>query len=572
MTEATRVLAPDGAWVTTARGHDVLGDPRLNRGVAFSDEERRALELTGMLPARVLTLEEQAGRAYRQFLDQANDLARHIFLGLLRDRNEVLFHRLLADHLTEMLPVVYTPTVGEAIQSYSHEYRGPKGVFLSIDRPSEIEEALASTGLGADDADLVVATDGEAILGIGDWGVGGIDISLGKLAVYTAAGGIDPDRTIPVVLDVGTNRQSLLDDPLYLGNRHRRPDREQYDAFVDAYVAAAAKLFPRALLHFEDIGSSNASRILDRWRHRVLAFNDDIQGTGAVNLAAVLSALRVKKVALADQRVVIFGAGTAGVGVATQMRDAMVADGLDRSRATGRFWCLGSHGLLVEGMPMRDFQHPYARPGTEVEGWLREEDGSISLAEVVRRTRPTVLVGTSGQPGAFSEEVVRAMAAGTERPVILPMSNPTSLSEATPADLLEWSDGLALVATGSPFAPVTYDKTVHVVGQANNALVFPGIGLGAIVARATSITDGMLTAAARAVAAQIDSDASGAPLLPVIEQLRETSVAVAVAVARAAGADGAVRQPLPDPLEPAVRSAMWEPRYRPIRGVPALSP
>jgi malate dehydrogenase (oxaloacetate-decarboxylating) len=567
VTAKTRWIAADGAWETTLRGRLVLRDSRLNRGTAFTEEERRSLGLTGMLPPHVLTLEEQAQRAYAQFLAQATDLGRNVFLGLLRDRNEVLFYRLMGDHVAEMLPVVYTPTVGEAIQQYSHEYRRPRGVFLSVDRPGDIGASFENTGLAADEVDLIIATDSEAILGIGDWGVGGIDISLGKLAVYTAAGGIDPGRVIAVVLDVGTNRQSLLDDPLYLGNRHRRVPEEQYDEFIDAYVTTAARMFPRALLHWEDLGTSNARRTLERWRDRMLTFNDDIQGTGAVNLAAVLSALKVARSTLADQRVAVFGAGTAGIGIADQLRDAMVAAGMERAASTALFWCLGSHGLLVDGAPMRDFQREYARPVSEVTDWDRLEDGSIGLAEVVRRVRPTILIGTSGQPGAFDEEVVRAMADGTARPMIFPMSNPTSLSEARPRDLLQWTDGRALVTTGSPFDPVMWGKTVHVIGQANNALVFPGIGLGTIVSAATRVTDAMLSAAAEAVADQVDSSSPGAPLLPMVEQLRETSVAVAAAVARAAEADGVTAHPLPSDLESAVRAAMWEPVYRAVRAV-----
>ncbi|MCS0600377.1 NAD-dependent malic enzyme [Streptomyces sp. LP11] len=557
----------------SARGRAVLADPRLNRGTAFTDEERRALDLVGLIPPRVLDQDGQAERAYGQFREQSGDLAKSVYLTALHDRNEVLFYRLVGDHLEEMLPIVYTPTVGTAIRRYSTEYRRPRGVYLSVDAPDDIERSLRASGLGADDVDLIVATDGEGILGIGDWGVGGIDIAVGKLAVYTAAAGIDPRRTLPVMLDVGTNRQELLDSPLYLGNRHPRADRDSYDAFIDAYVTTAAKLFPGALLHWEDFGTANARRILNRYRDRVCTFNDDIQGTGAVNLAAVLSGVRAADLPLTEQRIVVFGAGTAGIGVADQLRDALVAEGLPADEATARFWCVDRYGLLTDdqGDKLRDFQVPYARPAGETEGWSRDESlPGIPLAEVVRRVRPTLLIGTSGQGGAFTRDIVREMAAHTERPIILPMSNPTDLAEATPADLLDWTDGKALVATGSPFPAVERDGTTYEIGQANNALVFPGLGLGAIVARASRVTDRMLRAAADAVARQTgDADVAerNAPVLPPIRDLRSTSTAVAVAVVRAAVEDGVARADGLDDPEAAVRAAVWEAVYPPIRAV-----
>ncbi|MFF3334036.1 NAD-dependent malic enzyme [Streptomyces sp. NPDC002888] len=562
--------AVDGRIRTTVRGHTVLNNPRLNRGTAFTRQERQDLDLVGLVPPQVLTQDQQAARAYTQFCSQPNDLAKNVYLTALRDRNEVLFHRLLGDHLAEMLPIVYTPTVGTAIERYSYEYRRPRGVYLSVDAPEEIERALRASGLGSEDVDLIVATDGEAILGIGDWGVGGIDIAVGKLAVYTAAAGVDPARTLAVMLDVGTNRQELLEDPLYLGNRHPRVDRETYDAFVDAYVTAARKLFPGALLHWEDFGPANARRILDRYRDQALTFNDDIQGTGAVNLAAVLSGVRASGVPLREHRVVMFGAGTAGIGIADQLRDAMVADGLSAQEATDRVWAVDRHGLLTEDQKdLRDFQTHYARRTAEVADWRHDDSlGGIPLAEVVDRVRPTVLIGASGQGGAFTEEIVRALAAHTERPIVLPLSNPTRLAEAVPADLLAWTDGRALIATGSPFDPVEVDGVTHHIGQANNALVFPGLGLGAVVARATHITDGMLVAAARAVAEQTDPTAPGAPVLPRIDRLRDTSAAVAVAVARAAAEDGVARESVDDDVvEERVRAAMWQPEYRPIEAV-----
>ena len=564
----TRFDDTKAVWETTLRGRAVLTEPRLNKGTAFSDEERRSLGLVGLLPPRELTLEQQATRAYQRYLEQPNDLAKHVFLTALHDRNEVLFFRVLGRHLPEMLPIVYTPTVGEAIQRYSHEYRRPRGIYLSVDDPDGIETALAAAGRSADEVDLIVATDAQGILGIGDWGVGGIDIAVGKLNVYTAAAGINPARTLAVMLDVGTDRETLLDDPLYLGLRHPRVDREAYDEFIDRYVDAASRLFPHAILHWEDFGTSNARRILDRYRPTTLTFNDDMQGTGAVALAAILSATDELRIPLSEHRVVVHGSGTAGIGIADQLRDAMCTMGVPREVATRQFWCVGRHGLLTDDRPdLRDFQVPYARPADEVSSWDLDADlGGASLEEVVRRVRPTILIGTSGRPQAFTESIVREMAAHVERPVIMPMSNPTSLSEAFPHDLIEWTEGRALVATGSPFPPVSYRGVEHEIAQVNNALVFPGLGLGVVVARATRITDGMLLAAARAVASLSDPSRPGASLLPRVSDLREVSAVVATAVARQAVADE-VAPPRDGDLEELVRTSMWRCEYHPVLAV-----
>jgi malate dehydrogenase (oxaloacetate-decarboxylating) len=552
----------DGAWRTTLRGRQVLTDPRINKGTVFSDTERRDLGLTGLIPAGHFTLEDQVARVWEQYGRQPDDLARNITLNALHDRNEVLFYRLLTDHLSEMLPIVYTPTVGQAIQYYSHEYRRPRGIYLSVDHPELIEASLLAANLGPDDADLIVATDAGAILGIGDWGVGGIDIAVGKLAVYTAAGGIDPARTIPVMLDVGTDRESLLDDPLYIGNRHPRVPAAEYDAFLDEFVRAVGTLFPLALLHWEDLGVANARRLLERYRDKRLTFNDDIQGTGAVNLAAVLAATRASGVPLASHRIVIFGMGTAGAGIADQLTAAMMADGMPEAEAVGRFWAVDRPGLLTRDMTaLRGPQRRYAR---DPASWRPGADG-IGLAEVVAQAHPTVLIGTSARAGAFTEAIVRDMAAHVKQPVILPMSNPTALSEASPTDLIRWTDGRALVATGSPFGAVDHGGVRYEIGQANNALIFPGLGLGVIAARARQVTDGMLLAAARTVADLVDISPPGAPLLPRVADLRETSVAVAVAVARAAEAEGVASGALDADLASQVRALMWEPRYRPVR-------
>jgi malate dehydrogenase (oxaloacetate-decarboxylating) len=565
----TRWNASERVWETRLRGRAVLADPRINKGTAFGARERDELGLVGMLPARVLTLDEQARRAYAQYSSQGTNLAKNVSLTALHDRNEVLFFRLLGDHLPEMLPIVYTPTVGEAIQRYSHEYRRPRGVYLSVEDPEGVERALASSGHGPQDVDLIIATDAEAILGIGDWGVGGIEIALGKLAVYTAAAGINPARTLAVMLDVGTDRQELLDDPLYLGVGHPRAPRQEYDAFVDRYVTTATRLFPHALLHWEDFGTGNARRILQRYRSSTLTFNDDMQGTGAVNLAAVLSATSLSGRPLQDHRVVVFGSGTAGIGIADQLRDAMTVDALSQAEATRRFWCVGRHGLLCDDREdLRDFQRPYARPAGEVAGWAHDvELGGVSLHEVVRQVRPTILIGTSAQPHAFHEQLVRDMAAQVDRPIILPMSNPTELAEAVPSDLFAWTDGRVLVATGSPFPPVTYSGTTYEIAQVNNALIFPGLGLGVVVARASRITDGMFLAAAHAVAALVDPTAPGCALLPQVADLRATSVAVAVAVAGAAQRDGVAANPPDDHLADSVAAAMWQPEYHPVRAI-----
>jgi malate dehydrogenase (oxaloacetate-decarboxylating) len=555
-----------GAWRTTLRGRQVLADPRINKGTAFSDAERTDLGITGLIPPATLTLRDQAARILAQYGRQPTDLARNVLLTEVHDRNEVLFYHLLTEHLREMLPIVYTPTVGQAIERYSHEYRRPRGVYLSVDHPELIERSLLAPGLGPDEVDLIVATDAGAILGIGDWGAGGIHIAVGKLAVYTAAGGIDPNRALPVMLDVGTDRQSLLDDPLYVGNRHPRVQAAEYDRFVDAFVGAVSRLFPRALLHWEDIGIGNARRLLDRYRHRLLTFNDDIQGTGAVNLAAVLAAIRATGTRLSDQRVMIFGSGTAGTGIADQLLAAMTGEGMSAAQASARFWLLDRAGLITSEMPgLSDAQRRYARDPAEVSGWHRDAElGGIGLAEAVRRVHPTILIGTSARPGAFTEGIVREMARHVERPMILPMSNPTELAEAVPADIIRWTEGRGLVAAGSPFDPVTYNKITYVIAQANNALIFPGLGLGVIAARTTRVTDHMLAAAARAVSDLVDTSARGAPLLPQVEELRETSLAVAVAVVRAACADGVATARIDGDLQESVRALMWDPVYRPV--------
>jgi len=540
------------------QGRALLRDPHLNRGTAFTIEERAALSLDGLLPATVLSLEEQAKRSYAQYAAQPTELAKNEFLAALRDRNEVLYYKLLEDHLAEMLPVVYDPVVAEAIERFSHEFQRPDGVYLSVDDIDGVETALRNYGLAADDVDLLVATDAEEILGIGDWGANGMDISIGKLAVYTAAAGIHPDRVIPVMLDVGTDRESLLNDRMYVGNRHSRVRGDRYDELIAAYIETASRLFPNALLHFEDFGPSNARRILTQYRDKARIFNDDIQGTGAITVAAILAGMRVAGTRAREQRVVIFGAGTAGVGIADQIRVVMVNDGLSEEEATRRFWCVDRQGLLVDDMSdLRDFQQAYARPRSEVSSW--GADGTIGLAEVVAKVHPTIIVGTSTEGGAFTEQIIREMAKGVERPMIFPLSNPTELIEAVPADVIKWTDGRGLVGTGTPWAPVSYQGADCVIGQANNALIYPGIGLGTIVSRADHVTDGILLAASEAIAGLVDVSRPGAGLLPQVDNLRVVSATVAVAVAEQAARDGVAHE-LPDPVQ-AVQNAIWQAAY-----------
>ncbi len=553
----------------------MLTSPRLNKGTAFTVEEREALGLTGLLPPAVNTLESQATCAYAQYLRFPDALGKQIYLTALHDRNEVLFFRLLSEHLREMIPVVNDRTGGLAIQHNYHECRRPRGVYLSIDRPDEIEETLRNLQSGPEDIDLILATDAEQVFGVGDWGVGGIEISIGKLATYTAAGGIDPTRVIPVMLDVGTNRESHLADPAYPGNRHRRIRGERYDAFIDSYVRAAVKLFPNALLQWEDFGPGIGRRILDKYRRQTRTFSDDLQGTGAIALAATVSAMRICGTLLANQRIVIFGAGVAGIGIADLFRDVMIEAGLKAEDAVRRFWCVDVDGLLTEdvGERLREDQAGYARPVSEIRNWKRsgakpkesKRDGNfIGLRELIRQVQPTMLVGTSGAAGAFTEEIVREMARHTDRPIIFPLSSPPSRAEAAPADLIHWTDGRALVVTGSTYAPITYKGITHVIGQATNAMLYPGLGLGATVSRSRLISVGMLTAAANALSSLVAARLPGASLLPHTDDLRSVTVTVAVAVVEAAVAEGLATVKLPDIVQQ-VEDAIWQPEYRRIQ-------
>lgn len=548
---------------TQARGLAVLSSPLLNKGTAFTEEERKSLGLIGLLPPEISGLAIQVKRAYIQYERLPDALSKNIYLTALHDRNEVLFYRLFSEHLREMIPIVNDLTVGVAMEQYHHESRRPRGVYLSIDHPDGIEEAFGNFNAGPDDIDLILATDAEKILGIGDWGIGGIEVSIGKLAIYTAAGGIDPTRVIPVMLDVGTNRESLLKDPMYIGNRHPRIRNGRYDAFIDAYVKTATKLFPHALLQWEDFAPSNGRRILERYRDQICTFNDDMQGTGAITLAAAISAVRVCGTPLRTQRVVIFGSGTAGIGIADQIRDAMIGEGITKEEATKRFWCVDEQGLLTSDMKKQlgDYQYAYARPVAESKDWKHEgKDNAVNLAEVVRRVAPTMLIGASNAAGGFTESIVRTMAANTERPIIFVLSYPQARAEANPADLIAWTEGRALVATGSPSAPVTYKGVTYVVAQVNNAMLYPGLCLGAIVSRASRISNGMFFAAASAVSSLVTVRQLGSSLLPHIDDLRIVSRTVAVAVAEAANDEGLARVESDDIVQ-RVNDAMWQPEY-----------
>ena len=538
------------------KGKAILEHPLINKDVAFSAEERRKLGLVGLLPSGQLSLDEQSERAYKQYQEQPSDLAKNTYMAALQDRNEVLFYKLMSEHLQEMLPVVYDPTVGTAIRLYSHEYRRPRGVYLSVDHPEEIEEAFKNFGLTSGDVDLIVATDAEEILGIGDWGVGGIDIAVGKLAVYTAAAGIHPDRVIAVSIDAGTNNERLLNDPLYVGNRHSRVRGKKYDDFIAAYVETATRLFPKAMLHWEDFGVTNGRRILEQYSDKICTFNDDIQGTGAITLAALTSALKRTGLPLGENRVLIFGAGSAGIGNADQIRSAMILGDVSEADAYRNFWCVDIQGLLTNDMDdLRDFQKPYARPSSEVKG-----DKPLSLLETIKQAKPTIMIGTSTAYGAFTQEIVQEMAKNVEHPIIFPLSNPTEKTEAVPSDLLAWTDGKALVATGLPYNPVEYKGIHYEIGQANNALLYPGLGLGVITSRASRVTPKMITAAADAVAGLVDSTKQGASLLPDVENLRISSATIAVAVVQAAQAEGVAQETISDVVQQ-VQDNMWQPTY-----------
>ena len=546
---------------TALTGVALLSHPRLNKGSAFSSDERTTFHLHGLLPPAVMTIEQQLDRTYQSFRAKTTDLERYIYLASLQDRNEVLYFRLLQEHIAEMSPIIYTPVVGQACQNFSHIYRRPHGLYLSYEQRGAIEDILRAAPVP--NPRIIVVTDGERILGLGDLGVGGMLIPIGKLALYTLCAGISPDLTLPIVLDTGTDNQELLADPLYLGWRHERVRGSEYDAFIDAFVAAAQKVYPSALLQWEDFARGNARRLLERYRDQLCTFNDDIQGTAAVTLAGLLAATDIIGAPLSEQRIVIFGAGSASTGIAELLIMNMVEDGVDPQAARGRIWLLDSHGLVHTGRLDLDQEKAlFAQPA-----WSRARHGAsaLDLLEVVRHIHPTILIGTAARAGAFNERIVREMARHAKRPVIFPLSNPTEKSEAFPSDLLRWTHGRALVATGSPFPAAHVAGRSVRIGQCNNMFIFPGVGLGVLASGARRVTDGMFLAAARALSAVAPSRSDrDAPLYPDIEHVRITARAVAIAVATEAVRIG-VGEPLdPLSLEQRVDALTWEPRYRPL--------
>jgi malate dehydrogenase (oxaloacetate-decarboxylating) len=557
-------VSPSRPEETRLFGYDLLNDPLLNKGTAFPEHERDAFELHGLLPASVATLEEQADRRLRWLWELPSDLARYEFLRGLQDSNEVLFYALLVRDLSRMLPIVYTPTVGLGCQNFSRIFRKPRGLFLSVPHLDRLADTLANPRF--DRVNAIVVTDGERILGLGDQGAGGMGIPIGKLALYTACGGLDPGGTLPIMLDVGTDNQDCLADPLYIGWRHERVRGEPYDDFIERFVTAVSARWPHVLLQWEDFARANATRLLERYRDRLCTFNDDIQGTAAVAAGALLAAVNVTRRPLKDQRIAVVGAGSAGCGISSLLLNAMVAEGLSEAQARARFYLIDRDGLLVEGMPgLLPFQRPFAQPRAAVADWKRAQGDRIGLLEVVRAAAPSVLIGVCGHPGAFAEDAVRLMADGVERPIIFPLSNPTSRSEATPAELMAWTGGRAVIGTGSPFPPLMLDGETRQVDQTNNAYIFPGLGLGTIAVAARRISDGMLMAAAKSLAeaspARLDPRAS---LLPPVDELRQVSYAVALAVARAAEREGLAQAPAAD-LEAQIRARIWAPVYRPYR-------
>lgn len=530
-------------WIETdLRGKELLITYLLNKGTAFTQEERENLNLLGKLPHRIETLDEQLKRVYHQFKTYDSDLHKQIFLNDLHDKNEVLFYRLVYDNLVEMLPIVYTPVVGESVKVFNMEFRQPRGLYIAYPDRDKIDQILQNRT--HPDIWVCVVTDGERVLGIGDQGTGAINISIAKLTLYSMCGGINPYHAIPIILDVGTNNQQLLSDPFYLGWRHPRIEGEEYDSFIEQFVDSFKRNLKGAFLHWEDVGRDNARRILERYRDKLCTFNDDMQGTSVVTLAALLSAMRKLGAKLSEQRIVIFGAGTAGVGVADRIVDAMCREGASESEARSKLWLIDRDGLLAKGSKTIFFQEPY----------LRNSGAGLTLEEVVQQVKPTVLIGCSGSPGAFSETVIRTMAKNTLKPVIFPLSNPTELMEADPLAILGWTNGNALIATGSPFKEVS---------QCNNAFSFPGIGLGVIASKASRLTDGMLWAACKTLSEATPKESKR--LLPNLELLREVSCKIAIAVIEEARREGVAMEHSDEAPQALIDAVLWDPQYLPIR-------
>ena len=554
---------------TALSGYELLNDPLLNKGTAFTEAERDEFELHGLLPPHVAELNYQVMRRYDAFLAQGTDIERYTFLRGLQDSNETLFYALLTRNIEEMMPVVYTPTVGLGCQRFSHIFRKPRGLFLSYPHKDDIRRILANRRF--DNVEAIVVSDGERILGLGDQGAGGMGIPIGKLSLYTACAGLHPSTTLPIILDVGTDNREHLDDPLYIGWQNERVRGDDYDDFIETFVSAVSERWPHVLLHWEDFAIGNANRLLTKYRDRLCTFNDDIQGTAAIAVGTLLSAINVTGTPLTEQRIAVLGAGSAGTGICSLLLRAMTEAGLTEAQARSRFYLVDRDGLLLEGMNgLQPFQIPFAQKRAPLANWTLATSERIGLGDVIVNAHPTVLIGTSGQPHAFHEAAVRAMSDRVRRPVIFPLSNPTERAEATPHDILEWTEGRAVIGTGSPFPAIERDGHMFRIDQTNNAYVYPGIGLGAIVARAARISDGMFLEAARVIAtmspAKHDPQAN---LLPPLTDIRELSFHVAVAVAKRAQADGLAEPTSDEELTSAVREKMWEPVYAKYRRMPA---
>jgi malic enzyme len=555
---------------TPAKGKTLLSDPFMNKGTAFTARERDELDIDGLLPPQVSTMEQQLDRIYENFQAKTTNIEKFIFMAGLQDRNETLFYRLCHERIDEMMPIVYTPVVGEACQKFSHIYRRPRGLYISYDQRDHIEKILLN--FHTHNPSIIVVTDGERILGLGDQGAGGMGIPIGKLALYTLCAGIAPYSTLPITLDVGTDNEERLNDPLYLGLRHKRIRGEEYQEFIDKFVAAVRHVFPTALLQWEDFLKGNAIKQLERFRHQLPTFNDDIQGTAAVVLSGLYGALRLTGGRMADQRLLFAGAGASAHGIADLFVAALMEEGLSQQDARARVWTVDTKGLVLdERSGLEDFKAAYARPTAEVANWKVADRSRISLEETVENVKPTIIIGVSATPGTFSESVVRLMAKFNERPIIFPLSNPTSKSECTAEEAIRWSDGRAIVATGSPFNPVIHEGKRSRIGQCNNAFIFPGVGLGVCVGRATHVSDGMFLAAAKALADKVTAaDLAESAVYPQLSTIRECSHSVATAVISRAVAEGYADPGILVNLDKTVRNAMWFPEYLPIRYEPTM--
>ncbi|EME7686532.1 NAD-dependent malic enzyme [Listeria monocytogenes] len=545
--------------MTVKSDFDYMNNPLLNKGTAFSEEERANYQLEGLLPPIIETIEQQAVRIETQIENLETPLHKHQLLTNLYNENRTLYYYLVTKNVTDYLPIIYTPTIGDAVIQYHKEYTAPdEALFIDAFAPEKLSASIKNYAKNNPNIDMIVITDGEGVLGIGDWGVNGVKIAVGKLAVYTVAAGLAPDRVLPVVIDAGTNNETLLNDPLYLGNKRPRLSESEYDAFIASFVNVMKEVFPKAILHWEDFGRANASRILHNYRDKICTFNDDIQGTGAMVVAAVLATIQVSRIPLSEQKIIIFGAGTAGIGIADQLSAQLMREtGLSFEKAKKHFYLVDRKGLVLDNMTdLTTGQKKYAHPSAE---WSNVP--TDTLENLVEAVHPTMLIGCSGVTGAFKESIVKKMTQYTERPAILPLSNPTKLAEATASDLIQWTDGKALIVTGSPSKPVEYQNTTYEIGQANNALLYPGLGLGALVTRAKYITDDMLAAASMAVAEQISPNKAGAALLPHVRTLRETSRAVAIAVANQAIKENIHQVELTNVIE-AIEREMWQPIYK----------